>query len=100
MIAAARSSPTHWEVRVGIHAGQVVAGGLGHRQYLFDLWGDTVNSAARMESHGVAGSITLSPEAWQRIAHLCRGESLGFVAVKGKGRQEIIRFTGFLGDRP
>jgi class 3 adenylate cyclase/DNA-binding NarL/FixJ family response regulator len=99
LIAAAQSLPAHWDVRVGIHFGGVVAGVIGHRQYLFDLWGDTVNTAARMESQGVPGAITLSPEAWRQVAHLCRGESLGFVPVKGKGEREMIRFTGFLNDR-
>src|SRR5262249_5605340 len=48
MIAAAQALPTDWNLRVGVHVGQVVAGVIGHRQYLFDLWGDTVNTAARL----------------------------------------------------
>lgn len=98
MIAAARRSPPGWNLRVGVHAGPVVAGVLGRRQYLFDLWGDTVNEAARLESHGVAGSITLSVEAWSKIANLAIGESLGKIPVKGKGDLEIIRFVGFKDD--
>ncbi|MDR3636362.1 MAG: adenylate/guanylate cyclase domain-containing protein [Isosphaeraceae bacterium] len=98
MIAASRELPTGWSVRVGIHVGQVVAGVLGHRQYQYDLWGDTVNEAARIESHGVPDAITLSVEAWQRIAGTSRGESLGAVPVKGKGMLEIIRFLGFLNE--
>jgi class 3 adenylate cyclase len=95
LIAAARRLPTGWDVRVGIHAGRVVAGVLGRRQYLYDLWGDTVNTAARMESHGVAGAVTLSADAWRRVAHCCRGETLGTVHVKGKGDLEMMRFVGF-----
>ena len=91
MIAAARALPPAWNLRVGIHVGQVVAGVIGHRQYLFDLWGDTVNTAARMESHGVPGHVTLSHDAWQRIADCARGTSLGPVAVKGKGPTEVVR---------
>jgi len=95
MIAACKGLPTDWNMRVGIHVGPLVAGVIGRRQYLFDLWGDTVNTAARMESHGVPGSVTLSGPAWQRVAHLGRGES-GLVTVKGKGPMEMVRFEGFV----
>jgi class 3 adenylate cyclase/CheY-like chemotaxis protein len=97
MIESTRDLPGGWNARVGVHFGPVVAGVIGHRQYSFDLWGDTVNTAARMESHGCPGSITLSDEAWRHIAHCCRRVSLGPVEVKGKGRMEISRFAGFLG---
>lgn len=96
MIAACQARPTGWNLRVGIHVGPVVAGVIGRRQYLFDLWGDTVNTAARMESHGVPGAVTLSAAAWERVASCCRGESRGMVSVKGKGAMEMIRFDGFL----
>jgi class 3 adenylate cyclase len=91
MIAVAEKLPAKWQVRVGIHVGPVVAGVIGSRQYLFDLWGDTVNTAARMESHGHAGSVTLSKVAWERISHHCEGESLGVLDVKGKGKMEMMR---------
>jgi CheY-like chemotaxis protein len=96
MITSTHGLPTRWAVRVGIHVGTVVTGVIGRRQYLFDLWGDTVNTAARMESHGVAGAITLSGAAWQRVAHCCRGQSLGPVVVKGKGSLEMFRFESFV----
>jgi class 3 adenylate cyclase/CheY-like chemotaxis protein len=98
MIAAAQALPTRWNLRVGIHYGQVMAGVLGHRQYLFDVFGDTVNEAARLQSHASAGAILLSVEAWQQIAHCSRGESLGLIQVKGIGAMEMIRFLGFKGD--
>jgi class 3 adenylate cyclase len=98
MIAAAQALASRWNVRIGIHSGPVVAGVLGRRQYLFDLWGDTVNTAARMEANGVPGSITLSKEAWQHIAHCCRGESRGLVPVKGKGDLEVFRLEEILRD--
>ena len=96
MIAACRALPTRWDLRVGVHLGPVVAGVLGRRQYLFDLWGDTVNTAARMESHGVPGQVVLSGPAWRQVAQLCRGQSLGDIPVKGKGPLEVMRFDGFL----
>lgn len=95
MIEAARALPPYWTVRVGIHVGPVVAGVLGRRQYLFDLWGDTVNTAARVESYGVPGSVTLSPQAWAQVKDACTGRSLGSVDVKGKGPMEIFRFEAF-----
>jgi class 3 adenylate cyclase/ActR/RegA family two-component response regulator len=95
MIAAARRLPPHWNLRVGIHAGSLVAGLLGSRQYLYDLWGATVNTAARVEAHGAAGSVTLSRSAWEQVAAVARGESRGTVEVKGIGPLEMVRFIDF-----
>jgi CheY-like chemotaxis protein/class 3 adenylate cyclase len=94
MIRLTRSL-TPWNIRIGIHAGPVVAGVIGRRQYLFDLWGDTVNTAARMESHGIVGSITLSGAAWRHISHCAQGERRGHVEIKGKGCMDIYRFESF-----
>jgi adenylate cyclase len=95
MIAEARGLPTGWSVRVGINVGPVVAGLLGQRQYLFDVFGDTVNTAARVESLGIPNAITLSEEAWRQVADRCRGRSLGRLEVKGKGRLELFQFEAF-----
>jgi class 3 adenylate cyclase len=92
MIAATQALPTGWNLRVGIHFGQVVGGVLGRRQYLFDLFGDTVNTAARMESHGVEGSIVLSGSAWSQVEHLCLATQLEPTPVKGKGVLLRYRF--------
>jgi class 3 adenylate cyclase len=91
MIEATRAMATDWDLRVGIHWGPVIAGVIGRQQYLFDLWGDTVNTAARMESHGIPGHVVLSAAAWQHVAHRCRGESRGLIAIKGKGQMEVVR---------
>ena len=91
LIDASRRLPIPWEVRVGIHLGPVVAGVIGCRQYLFDLWGDTVNTAARMESHGIPGAVMLSRPAWEAVADWCHGEPLGRIDIKGKGLMELIR---------
>jgi class 3 adenylate cyclase len=91
LIAASRQLPIPWEVRIGIHFGPVVAGVIGCRHYLYDLWGDTVNTAARMESHGIPGSVMLSRPAWEGVAERCHGEPLGRIDIKGKGLMEMIR---------
>jgi len=96
MIQAVERLPVSWKVRVGIHCGPVVAGVIGKRQYLFDLWGDTVNTAARMESNGLPGRIVLSKPAWEQIANRVRGESLGPISIKGKQVMEVYRFDGFV----
>jgi class 3 adenylate cyclase len=96
MIRATQVLPIGWNLRVGIHVGPVVAGVIGKRQYLFDLWGDTVNTAARMESHGVPGHVVLSDAAWRPIADRAQGESRGVLSIKGKGQMEMVRFGGFL----
>ncbi|HEV3084518.1 MAG TPA: adenylate/guanylate cyclase domain-containing protein [Gemmataceae bacterium] len=96
MIGQARCSEPGWKLRVGIHAGPVVAGVIGSRQFLYDLWGDTVNTAARMESNGVPGKVVLSGTAWRQVADKCRGESLGMLPIKGKGHMELMRFDSFV----
>jgi adenylate cyclase len=91
MISIARQLTAGWRMRVGIHVGPVVGGIVGSRQYLFDLWGDTVNTAQRIESHGAANAVNLSQSAWEAVAGECQAESLGLIDVKGKGPLEIFR---------
>jgi CheY-like chemotaxis protein/class 3 adenylate cyclase len=97
MLETVHRMPAGWDVRVGIHVGPVTAGVVGHRTYLFDLWGDTVNTAARVESHGKNGSVNVSAEVWDKVKGQCRGESMGVIKVKGKGEMEIHRVDGLMG---
>ncbi len=90
MVAAAPTLEPHWEVRVGIHQGPVVAGIMGRRQYLFDLWGDTVNIAARILGQAAPGSVVVSGPVWIQLRNLCKGKSLGMVELKGKGSFELV----------
>jgi len=90
MAAAARRLDSGWSVRVGIHFGPVVAGVIGHRQFMYDLWGDTVNTAARIVAQADPGAVVVSDAAWGQVKDRCRGRSFGFVELKGKGRVELI----------
>lgn len=98
MIRVAGQLPDPWQVRVGIHVGPVLGAILGHRQYLFDVWGDTVNTAQRIESHGAANAVNLSSAAWQQVMGHMEGESLGMIEVKGKGGMEIYKVRPFTAD--
>jgi class 3 adenylate cyclase len=73
-------------LRIGIDIGPVVAGVIGKKKFTYDLWGDTVNSASRMESHGLPGKIQVTPRAYDRLKHRYRFQSREPVEVKGKGR--------------
>jgi adenylate cyclase len=75
-------------VRIGIHSGPVVAGVIGKRKFIYDMWGDTVNIASRMESHGVPGAIQLSEASHGLLAAKFRMQARGTIDVKGKGTME------------
>jgi len=100
MIESIRTLSDEWDLRVGIHCGHVVGGVLGRRQYLFDLWGDTVNIAARMESHGLAGHIILSETAWNKVQAHAHGTCIREQSIKGKGSMDVYRFDGFVESAP
>lgn len=72
-------------LRIGINSGPVVAGIVGTHKFAYDLWGDTVNTASRMESEGVADAVQLSPATYQLIRGEFVCEPRGVIAVKGKG---------------
>jgi class 3 adenylate cyclase len=73
------------QVRIGIDTGPVVAGVIGTDKFSYDLWGDTVNTASRMESTGVPGCIQVTARTYQRLRDGYRSQRRGPVAVKGKG---------------
>jgi guanylate cyclase len=82
------------QLRIGISSGPVVAGVIGRRRFLYDLWGDTVNMASRMESHGSPGSIQITRTTWELLRDDFETEPRGLVEVKGKGEVEAWFLVG------
>ncbi len=76
----------YWDMRVGIHTGQVIAGVVGKKKFAYDIWGDTVNTASRMESHGEKGRVNISEATYQHIKENFDCTSRGEIEVKNKGR--------------
>jgi class 3 adenylate cyclase len=81
-------------LRIGINTGPVVAGVIGKKKFAYDLWGDAVNTASRMESHGLVDQIQVSDSTYQRIRHAFELETRGRIAVKGKGELETYLLQG------
>ncbi|MBW4515200.1 MAG: HAMP domain-containing protein [Timaviella obliquedivisa GSE-PSE-MK23-08B] len=77
-----------FQLRVGIHTGAVIAGVIGKKKFTYDLWGDTVNLASRMESRGLPGKIQVSPATYQRLQTQYSLEERGIIEVKGFGAMQ------------
>ena len=98
MIDAVHAAGTHIgepiDVRIGMHSGPVVAGVIGKRKFTYDVWGDTVNVASRMESHGVPGHIQLTSTTQRVLAGKFQMTRRGMIEVKGKGEMETWFLDG------
>jgi len=89
-----RKAAFKWSLRVGVHSGPVVTGVVGKRKYAFDVWGDTVNIASRMEGAGEAGRVNVSAYTYDLIRTEFECEYRGKVDAKGKGQIDMYFVTG------
>ena len=76
------------QARIGIHTGPIVAGVIGTHKFVYDVWGDTVNTASRMESHSLAGRIQISAATRAALGNRFELEPRGMVDIRGKGMME------------
>ncbi len=95
-VAAQTRTPTGQplQLRIGINTGPVVAGVIGQRKFIYDLWGDTVNLASRMESHGVPGRVQVTAATLRALGGQYHAEPRGEIDVKGKGKVAAFLVVG------
>lgn len=86
----------YWDIRIGIHTGTVVAGVVGQKKLSYDIWGDTVNTASRMESSGEAGKINISGTTYEFVKEFFECEYRGKMPVKYKGELEMYFVNGIV----
>ena len=85
-----------WDIRIGIHTGTVVAGVVGQKKLSYDIWGDTVNTASRMESSGEAGKINISGTTYEFVKDFFICEHRGRMPVKYKGELDMYFVNGIV----
>ncbi|GKX35156.1 MAG: hypothetical protein MnENMB40S_27740 [Rhizobiaceae bacterium MnEN-MB40S] len=81
-------------VRIGVHTGPLVAGVIGEKKYSYDVWGDTVNVASRMESQGVVGSLQVSDDVKQLLGKRFTVEERGMINLKNRGEMRTWLVLG------
>ena len=86
----------YWELRIGIHTGPVISGMVGRKKISFDIWGDTVNTASRMESSGMAGEINVSGVTWQLVKEFFVAQYRGKMPIKYKGETDMYFIKGII----
>jgi len=88
------------KIRIGINTGSVVAGVIGTRKFIYDLWGDTVNIASRMESQGIIGDIQVTEATYQHLRDKYWLEKRGLIEIKGKGQMMSYLLKGKISEKP
>ncbi len=83
-----------WQLRIGIAYGPAMAGIIGKSKFFYDIWGDTVNTASRLQHVAPKGGMVANRSAWEQVAEACEGERLPDVDLKGKGVLAIYRIDG------
>ncbi|WP_010526373.1 adenylate/guanylate cyclase domain-containing protein [Thermophagus xiamenensis] len=86
----------YWELRIGIHTGPVISGMVGRKKISFDIWGDTVNIASRMESSGMPGEINISGTTWQLVKEFFESQYRGKMPIKYKGETDMYFIKGII----
>ncbi|MEG3976244.1 adenylate/guanylate cyclase domain-containing protein [Microcoleus sp. herbarium8] len=85
----AQQNIPYWDIRIGIHSGPILAGVIGNKKFAYDVWGDTVNTASRMESSGVPGKINISSATFELVKDFCECEYRGKIPAKNKGEMDM-----------
>ena len=87
-----------WQLRIGLNSGSVIAGIVGDKKFVYDIWGNTVNLASRIESYGIANRVCVSDNTRQRIGDFFEFEALGSIELKNIGRHESFAIRSFRKD--
>jgi class 3 adenylate cyclase len=94
MIARKKAHPATFGIRLGVHSGPVVAGIVGVKKFAYDIWGDTVNTAARMEQHSLAGQLNISAATYELVKDHFNCTFRGQLEVKHKGTMGMYFVEG------
>lgn len=95
-LARARAGLPAWSLRIGVHTGPVTAGVIGSNKFAYDIWGDAVNTASRLESSGAEGRLNISNATFEIVRRFFQCEYRGGVEAKGKGSMDMYFVAGIL----